>query len=379
MPKLLRADGYRVVVSRTRDSAVVRLDKGDLVGRVFTASGEHDDLAARVRCANLPARRRSSRSLRRQRRRERHGSETIYDAGRPFAARSRTLAMLLQRDMVAALAARGWRVPDDGVTRHSSGGGEHSSKSVSYGHLFVLGPAMRGYNDHPSDMPGALVEPLFISNPDEGDIAVGAQGQQVLASGIADALEQFLEHSPVPTPHPGASASPTTTPDIRSARRVGEGTGEAGGEGVEAVDEFGGSCTSKSTPISSRWVARPSSELEPVRRRQVRASSGSTVPETGVTRSATTAAGAFGRTTAPVPVGAVVDRRRGVRGEVRVGRLARGEPRAGRRARRHPVHAERAPVARGRCPRPPGTSGGRRGPAGGARRRGGVPCGRGSR
>ena len=204
--KLLRADGYRVVVSRTRDSAVVRLDKGDLVGRVFTANGEHDDLAARVRCANLSgASALVSVHFDANDDASATGSETIYDAGRSFAARSRTLAMLLQRDMMAAMAARGWRVPDDGVTGHSSGGGEHSSKSVSYGHLFVLGPAMRGYNDHPSDMPGALVEPLFISNPDEGDIAVGAPGQQVLASGIADALEQFLEHSPVPTPHPSSS------------------------------------------------------------------------------------------------------------------------------------------------------------------------------
>lgn len=203
--RLLRADGYRVVVSRTRDGAVVRLTKGDLVGLVLTASGEHDDLAARVRCADrsgaavlvsvhFDAFDNASAT----------GSQTLYDASRPFAARSKVLAQLLQRDILSSLAARGWHVPSDGVSGHSSGGGEHSSKSASYGHLFVLGPAMRGYNDHPSAMPGALVEPLFITNPEEGTIATSAPGQQALATGIAHAVASFLagpDGTPAPSPH----------------------------------------------------------------------------------------------------------------------------------------------------------------------------------
>ena len=42
-------------------------------------------------------------------------------------------------------------------------------------------------------MPGALIEPLFITDPFEGSIANSSNGQKVIASGIADAIEQFFK------------------------------------------------------------------------------------------------------------------------------------------------------------------------------------------
>jgi N-acetylmuramoyl-L-alanine amidase len=41
-------------------------------------------------------------------------------------------------------------------------------------------------------MPGALVEPLFITDPFEGSIAVSNGGQRVIASGLARAIEQYF-------------------------------------------------------------------------------------------------------------------------------------------------------------------------------------------
>jgi len=49
---------------------------------------------------------------------------------------------------------------------------------------------MAGYFSTPSKMPGALIEPLFITDPHEGSIAASAQGQQVIAKGIAEAVGQ---------------------------------------------------------------------------------------------------------------------------------------------------------------------------------------------
>ena len=49
---LLRAKGFRVVVSRTRDTSVARLTKADVDGNVLTAAGVHADVAARAQCAN---------------------------------------------------------------------------------------------------------------------------------------------------------------------------------------------------------------------------------------------------------------------------------------------------------------------------------------
>jgi hypothetical protein len=41
---------------------------------------------------------------------------------------------------------------------------ELSSKAASYGHLLLLGPADRGVFSRPSEMPRALIEPLFIAD-----------------------------------------------------------------------------------------------------------------------------------------------------------------------------------------------------------------------
>jgi N-acetylmuramoyl-L-alanine amidase len=41
-------------------------------------------------------------------------------------------------------------------------------------------------------MPGALIEPLFITDPFEGSIANSSLGQHVIASGIAHAVARFF-------------------------------------------------------------------------------------------------------------------------------------------------------------------------------------------
>jgi hypothetical protein len=41
-------------------------------------------------------------------------------------------------------------------------------------------------------MPGALIEPLFITDPSEGSLAVSASDQQVMARGLALAVEQYF-------------------------------------------------------------------------------------------------------------------------------------------------------------------------------------------
>jgi N-acetylmuramoyl-L-alanine amidase len=41
-------------------------------------------------------------------------------------------------------------------------------------------------------MPGALIEPLFISDRFEATIAASAHGQRVIAIGIARAIDQYF-------------------------------------------------------------------------------------------------------------------------------------------------------------------------------------------
>jgi N-acetylmuramoyl-L-alanine amidase len=43
-------------------------------------------------------------------------------------------------------------------------------------------------------MPGALIEPLFITDPFEGSIAASRHGQEVIAGAVAKAVEQYFAH-----------------------------------------------------------------------------------------------------------------------------------------------------------------------------------------
>ena len=197
----LRELGYRVVVSRTSDSSVVRLTPADLDGGVLSLQGAHDDVVARDLCADMSGAQiligiyfdsgASSSDA---------GSLTTYDTDRPFAASNLQLADLVQQDVLAAMNAEGWAIPDAGVTPDTQEGSLVPTSSDSplavdaanYGHLLLLGPPEAGYQPTPSTMPGAVIEPLFVTDPFEATIAASAQGQEVIAGGITSAVEQYF-------------------------------------------------------------------------------------------------------------------------------------------------------------------------------------------
>lgn len=62
------------------------------------------------------------------------------------------------------------------------------------------------YFSTPSEMPGALIEPLFITDPFEGSIADSQAGQHAIALGLDQAVQQYL------APPPAAGGSSPTSP-----------------------------------------------------------------------------------------------------------------------------------------------------------------------
>ena len=198
---ILRAHGFRVVVSRTKDTTVLRLGPGDTDGQLLSLLGSHDDVAARDICANMA-----------------HadlligiymdaggspqdaGSVSIYDTDRPFSTANLKFAALLQEDVLSSMNAQGWGIPNDGVVSDASEGssagnpaeGGLAAESVNYDHLLLLGPPSPGYFSTPSQMPGAVIEPLFVSDPFEGSLAVTPAAQQVVAKGVALAVEEYF-------------------------------------------------------------------------------------------------------------------------------------------------------------------------------------------
>ncbi len=212
---LLRAQGFRVVVSRTGNTTVLRLGPGDTDQGTLSLQGSHDDVAARDRCANDAKASAlvgiyfdSGASA------ANAGSITAYDGDRPFSAANLRLATLLQHNVLLRLNAQGWGIPDDGVQPDTAlgsyvgaaSGGGLAAQAANYDHLLLIGPAQAGYFSSPSTMPGAVIEPLYITDPFEGSIADSTRGQTTIAQGIAAAVEQFLPPSPT-TKRAGAGGS----------------------------------------------------------------------------------------------------------------------------------------------------------------------------
>jgi N-acetylmuramoyl-L-alanine amidase len=189
---LLRADGYRVVMARTQDTTVLNLTARDSVMGALTGTAVHRDLLARVACANA-AEASALVSI--------HfdaftdpavgGTGTFYDSARTFSGSNRRLATTIQAALVAALGT-----DDRGVwTDDQLAAPTLTSSGSTYGHLIELGPRSAGWVDDPSQMPGVLVEPLFLTNPAEARLASDEAGQQKIATALESGLVKFLTTS----------------------------------------------------------------------------------------------------------------------------------------------------------------------------------------
>ena len=63
---------------------------------------------------------------------------------------------------------------------------------ATYGHLIELRPLYPGVVTVASDMPGTIVEPLFLTNPDEAAVAASPAGQHAIAAGLQQGVTMFL-------------------------------------------------------------------------------------------------------------------------------------------------------------------------------------------
>jgi len=189
---LLTAQGYRVVVSRTGSGLVHPNSPGNSASGALTPRGVHADIAARTTCANLAGASLLVGIYMNAGYWGMGGSVTAYCADRAFGASSRRFAKLLQRDVLAALNSRGYRIPNLGLQTDDRLGSSSSAAADSYGHLMLLGPAKRGYFTAPSRMPGALIEPLFLTDPFEAAVAASSEGQNLIATGIARAVDKYF-------------------------------------------------------------------------------------------------------------------------------------------------------------------------------------------
>ncbi|HEX5414372.1 MAG TPA: N-acetylmuramoyl-L-alanine amidase [Chloroflexota bacterium] len=175
---LLRAAGFTVIQTRTTDSWVdakmvdVTGDKkvdlaDDLQMRVDIANNAHATLFLSIHLnGNVDP------SLR--------GTTAYYDADRPFANRSQYFATLLNQETVAHLKAVGYNPLNRGVRTDSTAVGEGE-------HFYLLGPDAT----RPSQMPGALVEGLFLTNDQDAIELRNPKAVDALAQAYAKAIQDY--------------------------------------------------------------------------------------------------------------------------------------------------------------------------------------------
>jgi N-acetylmuramoyl-L-alanine amidase len=179
----LRARGFEVVLTRETDTEVNPSNEdvnGD--GVVADPDGpartdQLDDLQARVNICNL-----ASADLLVSI--HYNGAENVFLAGyevwfndeRPFSGRSETFATLMHAALADAYAAAGYEAVDRGI-----GIADH----------VVTGPERSG-ELIPSEMPGAVVEGLFLSNEDDAAFIQSEAAAETLVGAYEEAITAYF-------------------------------------------------------------------------------------------------------------------------------------------------------------------------------------------
>lgn len=212
--RLLTHAGYRVLM--TRHDAGRAVEGVDGAGQPQGFSAQRRDLQARVDMANaagavlfvsLHSNGLNDPSA--------DGVETYYNAARPFAAQSRLLAQSIQQNVIEEMARSGYRVRDRGVLddhclrafqgvcfplfllgppRETSRdevlrrGGDPAALGFSAGHAAIVSRA--------TQMPGALVELLFVSNAEDARLLSADDSREALARGVVLGIARFLAGQP---------------------------------------------------------------------------------------------------------------------------------------------------------------------------------------
>ena len=212
--RLLTQAGYRVLL--TRHDAGRAVSDVDGAGQPQGFSAQRRDLQARIDLADaagaaafvsLHSNGLSDPSA--------NGVETYYNAARPFSTQNRLLAQSIQDNVMAEMTRSGYRVRDRGTLDDAC---LRSFQGTCFP-LFVLGPprvttrdevlrrggdpATLGFSlgqdaiaSRATQMPGALVELLFVSNPDDARLLADDAAREALARGVVLGISRFLAEQP---------------------------------------------------------------------------------------------------------------------------------------------------------------------------------------
>lgn len=183
----LRDQGFEVVLTRETDTEVNPSNEdvnGD--GVVADEGGEArtdqlDDLQARVNICNLAsADLLVSVHYNGAENEFLAGYEVWFNADRPFSGRSEAFATMMHQALASGYAAADYEAVDRGI-----GLADH----------VVTGPAREG-ELVPSEMPGAVIEGLFLSNVDDAAFIESEIAEETLVGAYEEAMTSYFDVYP---------------------------------------------------------------------------------------------------------------------------------------------------------------------------------------
>jgi N-acetylmuramoyl-L-alanine amidase len=202
----LAARGVEVIMTRETDVAP-NPDFADVNGDGKTAADDVpgnkryetlDDIQARINiCNEAKADLLVSIHINGYTTQKPRGYETWYTRERPFGAKSATFATLAYAHLKDQLRMLGYVLPPEeerGVNPDTAANVvmEHSL----FKHFIITGPEVPGAVE-PSEMPGAIVEALFVSNDGDASILISPEGKRAIINAYEYAILEYFERYPV--------------------------------------------------------------------------------------------------------------------------------------------------------------------------------------
>ena len=122
------------------------------------------------------------------------GFETWYTGCREFGEQSEHLAGLTYRALANRFDETGFETEPRGVKDDCTVDVDPNDTQLAQS-MLMTGPEIPG-EIKPSEMPGVLVESLFVSNPDDAAFLASEEGKKAIVSAYEDAILAFFAETP---------------------------------------------------------------------------------------------------------------------------------------------------------------------------------------
>ena len=214
----LQQRGFEVVTTRETDAAV-NLDGADVNGDGRTAAHDAprsarnknlDELQARINvCNEAGADLLVSMHVNGYSNGNPRGYETWFTRERSFGDRNYLFATLAYAHLKEQLGYIGYVVPAEeerGVMADTTA--DVQEEHSLFRHFIMTGPEVPGVVE-PSEMPGAIVEALFVSNDGDASVLASADGRDAIVSAYENAIvDYFVDYYP---PEIAAESTPVAS------------------------------------------------------------------------------------------------------------------------------------------------------------------------